>query len=143
MVQHAANGGGTGGAHVAQGHAWVRSGTRCDGWDLHRHRPDQRVLKSADGQLESRPLTPAGVLPGVEVYELKLAPRAVHTSEPHAPGTAESVTVLVGSLRIRVAEEVHELAAGDAASFAADVPHSYENPGRTHSLVHNVIVYQR
>ncbi|MCY1011872.1 helix-turn-helix domain-containing protein [Nannocystis pusilla] len=59
-------------------------------------RPDQRVLRSADGQLESRPLTPAGTLGGVEVYELRLAPRAVHSSEPHAPGTGESVTVLVG-----------------------------------------------
>ncbi|MFY0538008.1 helix-turn-helix domain-containing protein [Nannocystis pusilla] len=106
-------------------------------------RPDQRVLRSADGQLESRPLTPAGTLGGVEVYELRLAPRAVHSSEPHAPGTGESVTVLVGQLRLRVAEEVHDLSAGDTASFAADVPHSYENPGRTHTLVHNVIVYQR
>lgn len=106
-------------------------------------RPDQRVLRSADGQLESRPLTPAGVLSGVEVYELRFAPRAVHASEPHAPGTAESVTVLVGSLRLRVGDEVHELAAGDTASFSADIAHTYENPGRTHSLVHNVIVYQR
>lgn len=106
-------------------------------------RPDQRVLRSADGQLESRPLTPAGTLGGVEVYELRLAPRAVHSSDPHAPGTSESVTVLVGSLRLRVAEEVHDLAAGDTASFAADVAHIYENPGRTHALVHNVIVYQR
>jgi len=80
-------------------------------------RPDQRVLRSADGQVESRPLTPAG--------------------------TSESVTVLVGQLRLRVAEEVHDLAAGDTASFAADVAHSYENPGRTHTLLHNVIVYQR
>lgn len=106
-------------------------------------RPDQRVLKSADGQFESRPLTPAGVLTNVEVYELKLAPRATHASEPHAPGTGESVTVLVGQLRLRVGDEVHELTAGDAACFVADVAHSYENPGRTHSLVHNVIVYQR
>jgi transcriptional regulator with XRE-family HTH domain len=106
-------------------------------------RPDQRVLRSADGQVESRPLTPAGTLGGVEVYELRLAPRAVHSSEPHAAGTSESVTVLVGQLRLRVAEEVHDLAAGDTASFAADVAHSYENPGRTHTLLHNVIVYQR
>lgn len=106
-------------------------------------RPDQRVLRSSDGQLESRPLTPAGTLGGVEVYELRFAPRAVHSSEPHAPGTGESITVLVGQLRLRVGEEVHDLAAGDTASFAADVAHSYENPGRTHTLVHNVIVYQR
>lgn len=106
-------------------------------------RPDQRVLKSADGHFESRPLTPAGVLTGVEVYELRLAPHTVHASDAHAAGTAESLTVLVGTLRLRVGEEVHDLAAGDAACFIADVAHSYENPGRTPTLVHNVIVYAR
>ncbi len=106
-------------------------------------RPDQRVLKSADGHFESRPLTPAGVLTGVEVYELRLAPHTVHASDAHAPGTSESLTVLVGTLRLRVGDEVHDLSAGDAACFVADVGHSYENPGRTATLVHNVIVYAR
>lgn len=106
-------------------------------------RPDQRVLRSADGHFESRPLTPAGVLTGVEVYELRLAPHTVHGSDAHAAGTSESLTVLVGTLRLRVGEEVHDLAAGDAACFLADVAHSYENPGRTATLVHNVIVYAR
>ena len=106
-------------------------------------RPDQRVLKSADGHFESRPLTPAGVLTGVEVYELRLAPHTVHASDAHAAGTSESLTVLVGTLRLRVGDEVHDLAAGDAACFVADVAHSYENPGRTPTLVHNVIVYAR
>ena len=106
-------------------------------------RPDQRVLKSADGHFESRPLTPAGVLTGVEVYELRLAPHTVHGSDAHAAGTSESLTVLVGTLRLRVGEEVHDLSAGDAACFVADIAHSYENPGRTATLVHNVIVYAR
>ena len=106
-------------------------------------RPDQRVLRSADGHFESRPLTPAGVLTGVEVYELRLAPHTVHASDAHASGTSESLTVLVGTLRLRVGDEVHDLSAGDAACFIADVAHSYENPGRTPALVHNVIVYAR
>ena len=29
------------------------------------------------------------------------------------------------------------------ACFVADIAHSYENPGRTPTLVHNVIVYAR
>src|SRR4029077_1632228 len=54
-------------------------------------RADTQVLRSADGKMESRPLTPAGASPGAEVYELRLAPRAVHASEAHAPGTREIV----------------------------------------------------
>src|SRR5579872_6166870 len=54
-------------------------------------RKDAQVLRSLDGKLESRPLTPAGASPLVELYELKLSARATHVSEPHAPGTREIV----------------------------------------------------
>jgi transcriptional regulator with XRE-family HTH domain len=106
-------------------------------------RGEAQVLRSADGKLESRPLTPAGAAPWAEMYELRLAARAVHASEPHAPGTREIVVVLSGQLRMRVGEDSHDLAAGDSVSFAADKPHLYENPGSTESRYHDVILYAR
>ncbi len=106
-------------------------------------RGSSQVLRSLDGKFESRPLTPAGASPLVEIYELRLSARSTHTSEPHAPGTREVLIVLSGVARIRVADEVHELAAGDSISFIADVPHSYENPGASEARYHNVIVYER
>jgi transcriptional regulator with XRE-family HTH domain len=106
-------------------------------------RADSQVLRSSDGKLESRPLTPAGASPLVELYELRLSARAAHASEPHAPGTHEMVVVLTGHLKMHVGEEVHELAAGDAVAFAADRPHIYENPAGTEARYHNVIVYER
>jgi len=106
-------------------------------------RRDTQVLRSVDGKFESRPLAPAGISPLVELYELRLAARAVHASEPHAPGTRELLVVLGGVLRLRVADEVHELATGDCIAFQADVPHAYENPGGSEARYHNVIVYQR
>jgi transcriptional regulator with XRE-family HTH domain len=106
-------------------------------------RGESQVLRSADGKMESRPLTPAGAAPWAEVYELRLAARAVHSSEPHAPGTREIVVVLSGQLRMRVGETSHDLAAGDSVSFAADKPHIYENPGTSESRYHDVILYER
>jgi transcriptional regulator with XRE-family HTH domain len=108
-------------------------------------RAESQVLRSADGKMESRPLTPAGAAPWAEVYELRLAARAVHASEPHAPGTKEIVVVLSGQLRLRVGdgEENYDLAAGDSVSFAADKPHVYENPGSSESRYHDVILYER
>ncbi len=106
-------------------------------------RGSSQVLRSLDGKFESRPLTPAGASPLVEIYELRLSARSTHTSEAHAPGTREVLIVLSGVARIRVADEVHELAAGDSISFIADVPHSYENPGASEARYHNVIVYER
>jgi transcriptional regulator with XRE-family HTH domain len=106
-------------------------------------RGDSQVLRSADGKLESRPLTPAGSSPFVELYELRLAARSTHASEAHAPGTQEVVVVLNGVLRLPVDNEVYELAAGDSVAFAADRPHAYENPGASEARYHNVILYQR
>ncbi len=106
-------------------------------------RADSQVLRSADGRFESRPLTPAGASPLVELYELKLAARSTHASEAHAPGTHEIVVVLSGQLRMRVDDETYELSAGDAIAFAADRPHVYENPAGAEARYHNAIVYER
>jgi XRE family transcriptional regulator, regulator of sulfur utilization len=106
-------------------------------------RSESQVLRSADGKMESRPLTPAGAAPWAEVYELRLAARATHASEAHAPGTREILIVLSGQLRLRVGEESHDLAAGDSVSFSADKPHVYENPGTSESRYHDVILYDR
>ena len=72
-----------------------------------------------------------------------LEARSTHASDSHAPGTHEILVVLSGSLRLRLADEVHELAAGDTISFPADRPHAYENPGASEARYHNVIIYER
>lgn len=106
-------------------------------------RGDSQVLRSADGRMESRPLTPAGACPWVEAYELRFSARAVHASDPHAAGTREVVIALNGSVRVRVGGEVHDLGAGDSIAFLADVPHAYENPGSSEVRCHDIIIYAR
>lgn len=106
-------------------------------------RSDAQVLRSADGKLESRPLSPAGSNPWVELYELRLAARASHASDPHAAGTREIVVVLSGSLNMRVGLEVYELGPGDSISFRADAAHAYENPGASEGRYHDLIIYAR
>ena len=106
-------------------------------------RTDAQVLRSSDGKMESRPLSPAGSNPWVELYELRLAARASHASDPHAAGTREIVVVLTGQLNLRVGTEVSELGAGDSISFRADEPHAYENPGTSEGRYHNLIIYAR
>jgi transcriptional regulator with XRE-family HTH domain len=106
-------------------------------------RGDAQVLRSSDGKFESRPLTPAGASPFVELYELRLSARSMHASDAHSPGTHEVLVVLSGVCRMHVADETHELSAGDAVAFPADRPHSYENPAGSEARYHNVIVYER
>lgn len=106
-------------------------------------RSDAQVLRSLDGKLESRPLSPAGSSPFAEVYELRLSARSTHASEAHAPGTRELLAVLTGSLRLRVGDEHYELGPGDSVAFAADVPHAYENPGASDARYYDLILYER
>jgi transcriptional regulator with XRE-family HTH domain len=106
-------------------------------------RTDSQVLRSADGKMESRPLTPAGAAPWCEVYELRLAARATHASDAHAPGTRELVIVLAGQLKLRVEGEMYDLGPGDSVSFSADKPHAYENPGAAEARYQDLILYDR
>ncbi len=104
---------------------------------------DMPRLRSVDGRVESRLLTPAGSSPGQETYELRFAPRGLLTSEAHGVGTTETVLLLTGALRMIVGDEVHELGPGDAFHFRADIAHSYENRSTHETRFLNQIQYGR
>jgi transcriptional regulator with XRE-family HTH domain len=104
---------------------------------------DTPPLRSADGRTESRLLSPGGASTDTEVYELRLVPKAVHRSDPHARGTTETVVVLTGALRLTVATAEYELGPGDSAFFRADVVHSYENRSTRETRCLDVIHYAR
>ncbi len=104
---------------------------------------DTQLLRSVDGKFTSRPLAPSGASPLVELYDLSIAAKTAHASDAHALGTREILAVLEGALKLRVGEALYDLAAGDSISFLADVPHVYENPGRSTLRLHNVIIYGR
>jgi XRE family transcriptional regulator, regulator of sulfur utilization len=106
-------------------------------------RKDTQVLRSADGKMESRPLTPSGISPWVELYELRVTGRSFQTSEAHIKGTREIVVVLSGSLQLRLGEETYDLSVGDSIAFQADQPHVYHNPSTSEARYHNVIIYPR
>ena len=106
-------------------------------------RGEAQPLRSMDGKFESRPLMPASGIPQVEMYELRLAARARHVSEPHGPGTREIVVVLSGAMKMTVGDHSDELGPGDSVVFDANKPHVYENSGSSESRYHNVIVYGR
>lgn len=106
-------------------------------------RTDAQVLRSSDGRMESRPVTPAGFSRELEMYELRLAARSTHVAEAHAPGTRELIVVLSGVLRMHVGNDRFDLAAGDSFAFPADRPHAYENPGGAEARYHDVVLYPR
>jgi transcriptional regulator with XRE-family HTH domain len=63
---------------------------------------DAPPLRSGDGRMESRLLSPGGASTDVEVFDLRFQPKAVHKSDPHGKGTTETLVVLTGSLHRRL-----------------------------------------
>jgi transcriptional regulator with XRE-family HTH domain len=104
---------------------------------------DALPLRSADGRTESRLLSPGGSSSNTDVYELRLQPKAVHKSDPHAKGTTETLIVLSGALRLVVGRESHDLSTGDSVFFHADVEHAYENRSTRETRCVDVIHYVR
>ena len=104
---------------------------------------DAPPLKSGDGRMESRLLSPGGASGDVEVYDLRFQAKAVHRSDPHSKGTTETLIVLTGSLRLTVDGAEHELNMGDSVFFRADVPHTYENRTAREIRCLDVIRYVR
>lgn len=104
---------------------------------------DALPLRSTDGRTESRLLSPGGASTATEVYELRLLPKAIHESDPHARGTTETLIVLTGAIRLGVGDAVHDLSAGDSVFFRADVRHFYENRGTREARLMDVISYAR
>ena len=58
-----------------------------------------------------------------EVYELRLDAGGELSSQPHAKGAREQLTVIEGQLEITSGEAVRLLEVGDTARYAADLSH--------------------
>jgi transcriptional regulator with XRE-family HTH domain len=104
---------------------------------------DVPPMRSSDGKMESRLLSPVGENQSLEVYELRFRQGGVHQSEAHGARTSETVVLLTGALRVRVGVEIHDLAPGDSIFFRSDVPHAYESQGSHETCCLDVISYRR
>jgi transcriptional regulator with XRE-family HTH domain len=96
--------------------------------------PSVRVVRAGEGprvesessRMRAHLLATTAHQSRVEVFSLDLEPGAERGADPHAAGTVEHVLVTHGGLRVGPVDAMAELAAGDLASFPADVEHVYE-----------------
>jgi transcriptional regulator with XRE-family HTH domain len=104
-------------------------------------REGAKLLTSQDGSFTSRALFPFDEPRNVEFYELNLAAGSIEEADPHPPGTTENLVVTSGTLELTVDKARHQLSAGDAILFEADVPHSYRNPSKQGLTMYLVMSY--
>jgi mannose-6-phosphate isomerase-like protein (cupin superfamily) len=89
-----------------------------------------------------RTLSPLHTEKDVEFYELTLRPGGKLQSAAHFQGTREFLTIEKGAALVRSGESTVELATGDSAHYAADVPHAIENIGRGDVVAFLVDIYR-
>ena len=88
-------------------------------------------------------LTPP--LPGqraeVAVHRLAAGSATGGPDDPpmHEPGSRETAIVQSGAVRLCIDGAAHDLAAGDAVTFDADLPHHFENPGKEEAVLLAVV----
>lgn len=93
--------------------------------EIHIVRAGRSARKPSD-QVWVRPLETIGLNGKVDLIELSLPARHVRQEPPQASGLRSHIVVLQGKLIAGPVDRISELAAGDYASFPADVPHLYE-----------------
>jgi len=96
--------------------------------------PSVRVVRAGEGpRVPSEQANYAGTLLSAgapharrDLYVIELEPGKVRHAEAHIPGSVEHLVVGAGRIRTGPLDQPVELGPGDYASFAGDLPHSYE-----------------
>jgi len=103
---------------------------------------DRSQVFRSDKQHQVRTLSPLNLEKDVEFYEVVLKPGGALRSRPHFDGTREFLTVQKGRVRVESASGSAELAAGDSATYRADVPHALVNVGSGEAMLFLVDIYR-
>jgi transcriptional regulator with XRE-family HTH domain len=87
------------------------------------------LLVSEDGRCRLRIIGWLKTVELVQWYYFEAEPGGVLESDPHPVGSVENLTLLTGTVRIEVGDEVFQLSAGETARYAGDRPHRIVNEG--------------
>ncbi|MEO8244614.1 MAG: helix-turn-helix domain-containing protein [bacterium] len=87
------------------------------------------VIGGRGRDLVIRILSPAEAVGEHEVYDLVFGAAGELLSEPHSAGCRESLTVIVGRIRVVSGDEESRLGPGDTARYPADRPHEIHAEG--------------
>jgi transcriptional regulator with XRE-family HTH domain len=102
---------------------------------------DRAFHYRSDSDCTIRTLSPLQLEKDVELYEVQLREGGALRSSPHYQGTREFLTVVKGRVRVTSNQDAEDLAAGDSASYRADVPHAMVNTGRGGALIFLAVIY--
>jgi transcriptional regulator with XRE-family HTH domain len=101
------------------------------------------VFKSPDGRCDLRILGPVEFAGQFEWYELTVRSGGALESQPHDAGSREHLTVFSGALEVTTGTERRAVRHGETARYAADVPHTIRNAGKSAASALLVVIHGR
>jgi transcriptional regulator with XRE-family HTH domain len=105
-------------------------------------RDQQPVFRVPVSGFERRSLSPVSQNGGAVDFVVNHLPplQSSGTFPPHRFGVEEMLTVAAGRLRLNLADEHYDLAAGDAVLYRAHVPHRFDNPSEQDPAIFYIVV---
>jgi len=100
-------------------------------------------ITSDDGLCELRIIGAIETVQFVQVYDFRAEPGGVLISSPHPAGSVENLTILSGTLEVRVEKERWSAREGETLRYHADRPHSIHNLGDrpAHATMVNILAH--
>lgn len=105
-------------------------------------RRDQPVFRVPTTGFERRSLSPLGLAAGSPDFVVNELPPSQNsgTFPPHRLGVEETLVVASGRVRLHLADDHYDLAAGDVAFYRALVPHRFDNPSDTEAAIFYIMI---
>jgi len=100
---------------------------------------DGPKLETHDKGVTIKILSPMHMVEELEMYLVSFEAHSKLESEPHYPGTQEYLTVVKGSVEVKVGENTAELRKGDFLVYHCDIEHSITNLATQPAQVHMVV----
>ena len=97
----------------------------------HQKPPDTPLLVSQDKRCRLRIIGWLNTVEWVQVYWFEAESQGILESEPHQTGSVENLTVLSGTLEVRVGKEMRTLCEGETLRYRGDMAHAIHNPSDT------------
>ena len=102
---------------------------------------DTVILERDSGKCVFRIISPLSMAEKLELYTLAMKKGGVLSSDPHAKGTEEYVTVITGKVSVETGEKRSLLDEGDSIHYHADIHHVIRNEYEGESILYMVVKY--
>ncbi|KLU60747.1 HTH-type transcriptional repressor RghR [Peptococcaceae bacterium CEB3] len=101
----------------------------------------QRIVVDDEGQYVVRSIMALKTIQPTDLFHVHLERGCAHKAEAHGSNVTEGVWIQQGRLTLAIGGKTYALAAGDALHFAANVEHTYINPGGSDCEFLVVLIY--